>query len=97
MEISFHELENQINILIVLSPEHIVQLDYVRMIHLVQQSDLSESSLSIGGVLESIKYLLECNLRLSFSVNGFPYMPIGPTANFLHQFISQKDVLLYFL
>lgn len=60
MKVCLHKLENQVEILIVLRADHLVQLHDVRMVQLLQESNLAESSLGVGGVLKGIEDLLEC-------------------------------------
>lgn len=58
MEICFHEFENQVKILIILSPNNIMQFDEVGVIKFVEEYDLAKSSLGICGMLKSIKNFL---------------------------------------
>lgn len=97
MEIGLHALEHQVDVLVILSSEHIVQLNDVGVVHFVKEGDFSESSLCICGMLESIENLLESHLIFGLLVDGFPHVAISPAANLLEELIPEKDVLLDFL
>ena len=88
MKIGFHELENQVDVFVILSSENVVEFDDVRVVHFVQESNLSKSSLGVSRMLERIKDLLESNRGFCLSVDGFPDMAVSPTPNLLEQFIS---------
>lgn len=59
MQISLHKLKNKIKILIIFSLDNIMKLNYIRMVKLMQEYNLPKSTLSISGMLESIKYFLQ--------------------------------------
>lgn len=85
MQVCFHILENQIQILIILGSDDIVQFDNVGMIEFMQKYDLSIGPLGVCGMLESIKYFFESEDISGFFVVDFPDMPIGSTANFFNK------------
>ena len=60
MKVSLHELEDKVEILIIFSPDDLVQFDDVGVVELLQERNLSKGALSIGGVLESIEDLFQC-------------------------------------
>ena len=57
VEVDIHELEQQIDVSLVLRPDHFFQLDYVRVFELSQKHYLSVGPLRISRVLEGIKIL----------------------------------------
>ena len=59
MEIGLHELEDEVEILVVLCTDDLVQLDDIGMVELLEEDDLAEGALRIGGVLKGIEDLLE--------------------------------------
>ena len=48
VEVCLHELENEIEILIIFCADDLVQLDDIGMIQLLKEGDLSEGALCIG-------------------------------------------------
>jgi hypothetical protein len=60
MKVGLHELEDKVEILIIFSPNDLVQFDYVGVVKLLQEGDLAEGALCVGGVLEGIEDLFEC-------------------------------------
>jgi hypothetical protein len=78
MQICVHEIEYEVYVPVVLSPQHVLQPDNIFMaIQLLKKYDLSESPLGVCRILKSIKILLEGNYVFSFSVNRLPYDSIG--------------------
>ena len=59
MEVGLHELEDEVEILVVLCANDLVQLDDIGMVELLEEDDLAEGALRIGGVLKGIEDLLE--------------------------------------
>lgn len=47
VEICFHELKHQVEVLVVVGTDHVVQLDYVRVRQLVQVADLPVRALGV--------------------------------------------------
>ena len=82
MQICFHKLEYQIQILIVLCFYYVMQFDDIIVIELVQKHDFTIGSLSISRVLKSIEYFFKCQSLTVLFVCDFPDMSIGPTTNF---------------
>lgn len=72
------------------------QLHDIGMIQLFQYVDLSIRSFGISLVLESVKDLFECHDSASPTVNGFPDVPVGPTAHLLNQLETLQDVFFDF-
>ena len=97
MQLYLHLFEHQVDILVILCFYNIEQLDYVLMLELLKEHDLSICSLSISGMLERIEYFFDCNDFFGTTINGFPDMTISSFAIFLDDFVSVQDVGLYFL
>ena len=75
MQIRLHVLEYQIYVPIILRSMNIRQLDYILVVQLVQEHDLAERSLCIGGVLEGIKYLLQSHGHILVPlIQGLPHL-----------------------
>lgn len=85
MKISLHKLKNKIKILIILSLDNIMKLNYIRMVKLMQEYNLPKSTLSISGMLESIKYFLQSKSLVSFFIGDFPNMSVCSTTKFFYQ------------
>ena len=78
MQISVHEVEDQVNIPVVFSAYHILQPNNVLMAsQLLQENNLTESSLGICRVLKGIEVLLEGDNLLRPLVNSFPHDTVG--------------------
>ena len=56
VQICLHELENKVNIPIIVSFDGVEKLNYVYVVNLPKNFNLSVCPLSICGVLESIEY-----------------------------------------
>ena len=69
-----------------------MQLDYVRMLELFENFNLSVGTLSIGGVLKCIKDLLESIDPLGRFLFNFPDMSVGPRANLLKNSESFEEM-----
>lgn len=80
MKVSLHELEDKVEILIIFSPDDLVQFDDVGVVELLQERNLSKGALSIGGVLESIEDLFQCQGISWFFICNFPDVAVGTTA-----------------
>jgi hypothetical protein len=81
MEIGIHEIKHQVDVSVVLSPNHILQSNDIFMaVQFLKEDDLSEGSLSIGCILKSVEVFLQSNDLLSFLVNGFPNDTISTLA-----------------
>ena len=60
MQICVHKIKDKIDIAVILSPNHILESNYVLVpSQLLQEDNLTESSLRVSRVLESIKVLLQ--------------------------------------
>lgn len=59
MEICLHELEDEVEILVIFSADDLVELDDVGVVEFLEEDDLAEGALGVGGMLESIEDLLE--------------------------------------
>jgi hypothetical protein len=95
VQIGLHKLENQIDVFVVLGPDHRVEFDYVGVVHLVQQRDLAEGALGVSRMLERIEYLFEGNDCLGLSVDGLPDVSVGSTAHLLHELESFDDMFFH--
>jgi hypothetical protein len=94
MKVGLHKLENQVEILIIFGADHLVQLHDVRMVQLLQESDLAESSLRVGGVLEGIEDLLERQCLTRFLFGDLPDVTVCPAAHLFEQRVLFEDVSL---
>jgi len=78
VEVSVHEVEHQVDVSVIFRPDHILKTNDVLVSgEFLKENDLSEGALGIGGVLERVKVLLECNDFLGTLVNRLPYNTIS--------------------
>ena len=77
MEIRLHEIEYEVDILIIFSFDGIGEPDYVRVvIHLLEEHNFSVCSLRIRRVMKCIKHFFYCYRSSCFFVCCFPYYPV---------------------
>lgn len=94
MKVSLNKLENQIDILIIISFDGVIQFDDVWVVDLLQDLYLSIGPLSVCSVLKGVEYFLESKDLLGMFFFDFPYVPVGPRANFFDYSESSKNMLL---
>ena len=77
VEVSLHVLEDQVDVPVIVSLQHVQQLDDVLVpMQLLQEHDLPEGPLGISGILEGIKDLLEGHCLPSLLVDSLPHYTI---------------------
>lgn len=94
VEISLHEFEEQVYILIIISADGVKELDDVRMVELLEDLDLSIGALRISCMLKGIKYLLKCKDALCGLLFHLPHMAVRPRAYLLQDVEATQDVAL---
>ncbi len=73
MQVCVHVIKNEIDVPVVLRPDHIQKPYNVLMaVQLLQENNLPERALGIRCVLESVEVFLECHDLLRFFVDGLP-------------------------
>ena len=78
VKIRVHKVEDQIDVPIVLGTNDILQADYILMPRqLLQEDNLSKSTLGISCVLEGIEVFLERHYILGLLVDCFPHDTVG--------------------
>ena len=93
VQVGVHEVENKVDVAIVLSPNHILEPDNVLVASkFLEEDNLTESPLSICGVLEGVKVLLESDDFLGSLVDGLPDDSIGSLAQLLQDFVLSQHV-----
>ena len=81
VQVSVHEIENQVNITVILCTNDVLEADNILVSsQLLQENDLTESALSVSGVLESVKILLNGANFFSAFVNGLPHNTVRSLA-----------------
>ncbi len=80
MKVCLHELEDKVEILIIFCTDDLVQFYNVGVIQLLEECDLAEGPLGVGGVLEGIEDLFQSESISWFLVCNFPDMAVGATA-----------------
>ena len=81
MEISIHEIKDQVNVSIVLSSDNVLQPDDILMPRqLLQKDDLSEGSLRVCCILECIKVLFESHDVFGLLIYGLPHDTVSSLA-----------------
>lgn len=77
VEVGLHKLENEVDITIVFGAMDVVEFDDVRVIEFIEEHDLAEGALRVGGVLKGVENLLESDGRvLAPLVDGSPNLVI---------------------
>ena len=95
MEISFHKIEYEVKILIVLGFNDVKEAyDIIVTVELLKEHDLAESSLSIGGIMKGIEDFFESNNSFELAVNRLPYNTISALAELLNDFVFLENVRL---
>ena len=92
VQISLHKLKDQINVLVIIGPEGVVELDDIGVFSLFEDLDLAVGALGIGGVLEGVKNLFEGVYFFIVFLLDFPDVAIGARADFLDDIEATKDV-----
>ena len=81
VKVSLHELEHQVQILVVGGAVHVEQLDNVRVVpKLFQEHNFPKSSLSVCSVPERIKNLFHCHHCARPSISRLPNHAVGSLA-----------------
>lgn len=94
VQVCLHVLEQQIDVLIIIGPDGVVQLDDVWVVQLPQDLDLSVGALRIGGVLEGVEDLLEREHLLRRLLLHLPHVSVGTGAHLLQDAETAQDVRL---
>ena len=92
VKVRFHILEQQVHIFVVVCSNGFMQLDYVRVLELFEDFDLSVGALSISSVLECIKDLFESVDSLGGFLFDFPDVSIGARADLFEDGKSFEEV-----
>ncbi len=92
VQISLHKLKDQINVLVIIGPEGVIELDDIGVFGLFEDLDLAVGALGIGGVLEGVKNLFEGVYFFIVFLLDFPDVAIGARADFLDDIEATKDV-----
>lgn len=97
VQVRVHEIENQVDITVVFGSDDVLESNDVFVpIKLLQEYDLSESTLGICCILEGVEVLFKGHDLFGPFVNGFPDNTVGSLAKFLEDFILFQDVGLNF-
>ena len=94
-QICLHQLENQIQILLVIGTQHLMQFYYIRMRYFLQNLDLSVRTLCINIVPKCPENLFKGVGTFGDLVLHFPDMPVGPTSHQLVYLVFLCDMLVY--
>lgn len=91
VKVCLHVLKNQIYVPMILANKHLMKLDDIRMLYFLEYGDFPESPLSIGSVLESLKYFFEGIGFFTGLMDYFPDVAIGTGAEFFENLIGLKN------
>lgn len=84
VQVSIHKVEHQVDIAVILSTDDVLQAyDILVSSQLLQEYNLTESTLGVSSVLESVEILLNGANLLSALVNGFPHNTVRSLAELL--------------
>lgn len=79
MEVGLHELEDQVQVLVVGSPVHVQQPNDVGVAaELFEKDNLPEGALGVSTVAEGVEDLLDGHRAARLAVRGLPDDPVGP-------------------
>lgn len=93
VEIGVHEVKNEVDVFVVLSPDDVLESDYVFMSsQFLQENDFSESALGVGSVLEGVEVLLERTNFFGSFVDGLPDDAVRSFAQFLDDLVLLENV-----
>jgi hypothetical protein len=90
-------LKDQIDVLIVLSPNSPLQRNDVTVLQLTEEHYLPIGALGISRVGKGIEVFLERLNNLSLAVNDLPDVAIGSTTDLLDDLIALEDVGFYLI
>jgi hypothetical protein len=85
-------LEDKIDVFVIFCTDGFLEVDYIRVFQLTEEHHLTVSTLSIGGVRESIEILLQCLDSFGLLVNNLPDVSIGPASNLLDDLVALEYV-----
>ena len=95
MQISVHEVEDEVDISIVFCSDDVLQPDDVFVaVQLLKEDDLSECPLGVSCILKSIEVLLERHNLLGPLVDGLPDDTVRTFAKLLKDLVLLEDVSL---
>ena len=87
MQVSFHELKHQVQILLVLGLHHPEQLYHVVILQSMQDLNLPIRALGIAGIPKCIEYFLQGVDFVCFLLPGLPYVAVGSASHLSHQLV----------
>jgi hypothetical protein len=94
VQISFHNLEDQVQISVVFGTNRLDQFDDMGVLELREESHFSVGALGICGILECIKDLFEGDRRSSASIESSPDVAISSASHQFFGFVKSKDVIV---
>jgi hypothetical protein len=98
MQVRLHEIEHQVQILVIFRLNDILQSDDISMVsHLLQEHNFPESALGISSIMESIEYLLQGNSLLSLLIACFPDYSVSALPQLLLYVVLLKNMWLDFI
>ena len=92
VQISLHELKDQINVLTIVCPQSIVKLNDIGVFRLFEDLDFAVGTLGVGGVLEGVEDFFEGVYFFSGFLLYFPDVAIRARAHFFNDIEAAKDV-----
>ena len=92
VKVDVHMLEDEIDIPVIICPDDFFEFDNVGMVEFHEKHDLSVCSLSICGIVKSVKVFLECFCLVSTLIGDLPHMAIGSAAYFLQDLEPGEDM-----
>ena len=96
MQICLHMLKYQVQIFIVFCLDYWFELDYVRVVDLMQNGDFTICSLSIDIILKGVEYFFKCIGLFSWFLYDFPDVAVSSTTKKLLNLEKLLNVFLNF-
>lgn len=97
MQVSLHELKHQVDILAVLGPDDLLQLDDIIVVQLRKDGDFPVGALRIHIILEGVEYLLEGEVLAGGQVGSLPNVTVGSTAEVGSRVVDLENMWFDFL
>ena len=96
MQICLHMLKYQVQIFIVFRFDYWFELNYVRVVNLMQNGDFTICSLRIDIILKGVKYFFKCKGLFGGFLDNFPDVTVSPTTEKLLNLEKLLNVFLNF-
>lgn len=104
VQVRVHVFEHHVEVVLIVSRESFQEANYVGVFEVLEECDLGKGgvsgylavgSLSVGGIIERIKGLLECDYLTGFEIGSLPDDAVGALAQVGDNLVALQDVRVY--